>query len=41
MAYSDMLIVLEILETGSMNEAVRGNLSEKKKIKDETILERP
>ena len=29
-----MLIVLEILETGSMNEAVRGNLSEKKKIKD-------
>lgn len=34
MAYADMLIVLEILETGSMNEAVRGNLSEKKKIKD-------
>ena len=34
LAYSDMLIVLEILETGSMNEAVRGNLSEKKKIKD-------
>lgn len=29
-----MLIVLEILESGSMNEAVRGNLSEKKKIKD-------
>ena len=29
-----MLTVLEILETGSMNEGVRGNLSEKKKIKD-------
>ena len=29
-----MLLILQILETGSMNEEVRGNLSEKKKIKD-------
>lgn len=29
-----MLIILQILETGSLNEAVRGNLSDKKKIKD-------
>ena len=29
-----MLLVLQILETGSMNEQVRGNLSDKKKIKD-------
>lgn len=34
LAYSDMLLILQILETGSMNEAVRGNLSDKKKIKD-------
>ena len=34
LAYSDILIVLEIPETGSMNEAVRGNLSAKMKIKD-------
>ena len=30
----DMVTLLQILETGSMNEAVRSNLSEKKKIKD-------
>ena len=29
-----MLVVLYILETGSMNESVRTNLSDKKKIKD-------
>lgn len=29
-----MLIILHILETGSLNESVRGNLSDKKKIKD-------
>jgi hypothetical protein len=29
-----MLIILYILETGSMNEPVRMNLSDKKKIKD-------
>mmetsp|Transcript_10000 Transcript_10000/g.15148 ORF Transcript_10000/g.15148 Transcript_10000/m.15148 type:complete len:388 (-) Transcript_10000:91-1254(-) len=34
LSYSDMLLVLQILETGSMNEAVRLNLSDKKKIKD-------
>ena len=32
--YSDMLVILYILETGSMNESVRNNLSDKKKIKD-------
>jgi hypothetical protein len=32
--YKDMLAILQILETGSLNEAVRGNLSDKKKIKD-------
>lgn len=32
--YSDMLLILQILETGSLNETVRGNLSDKKKIKD-------
>ena len=34
MGYPDMLIILHILETGSMNESVRSNLSDKKKIKD-------
>jgi len=29
-----MLIILQILETGSLNEVVRANLSDKKKIKD-------
>lgn len=29
-----MLLVLQILETGSLNEQVRANLSDKKKIKD-------
>jgi hypothetical protein len=29
-----MLQILQILETGSLNEAVRSNLSDKKKIKD-------
>jgi len=29
-----MLIILHILETGSLNETVRSNLSDKKKIKD-------
>ena len=29
-----MLLITQILETGSMNEEVRGNLSDKKKIKD-------
>lgn len=29
-----MLLILQILETGSLNETVRGNLSDKKKIKD-------
>lgn len=29
-----MLVILNILETGSMNESVRSNLSDKKKIKD-------
>lgn len=32
--YSDMLIILHMLESGSMNESVRMNLSDKKKIKD-------
>ena len=34
LSQDDMLIILQILETGSMNEQVRGNLSDKKKIKD-------
>lgn len=34
LAYPDMLTILTILETGSLNEAVRSNLSDKKKIKD-------
>lgn len=29
-----MLLILQILETASMNEVIRGHLSEKKKIKD-------
>lgn len=32
--YADMLIILHILESGSMNESVRMSLSDKKKIKD-------
>jgi hypothetical protein len=32
--YDSMLLVLQILETGSLNEQVRANLSDKKKIKD-------
>ena len=32
--YDDMLAILQILETGSLNEQVRGSLSDKKKIKD-------
>lgn len=32
--YGDMLLILQILESGSLNETVRGNLSDKKKIKD-------
>jgi len=31
---ADMIIILNCLETGSLNEAVRSNLSDKKKIKD-------
>jgi len=38
LAYQNMLIILQILETGSMNEAVRGNLSDKKKIKDRFLV---
>ena len=34
LSYPDMLKLLQILEAGSMNEEVRQNLSEKKKIKD-------
>ena len=34
MASPDMLSILQILETGSLNETVRANLSDKKKIKD-------
>lgn len=34
LAHDDMVTLLQILENGSMNEAVRSNLSEKKKIKD-------
>jgi hypothetical protein len=34
LAYPDMLQILQILEAGSMNEEVRQNLSDKKKIKD-------
>lgn len=34
LAYSDMLVIMQILEAGSMNESVRSNLSDKKKIKD-------
>jgi len=32
--YNDMLTILNILESGSMNDEVRANLSDKKKIKD-------
>jgi len=31
---ADMLTIMQILESGSLNEIVRGNLSDKKKIKD-------
>jgi len=34
MSQADMLKILHILETGSLNEIVRSNLSDKKKIKD-------
>lgn len=34
LAHDNMVTLLQILETGTMNEAVRSNLSEKKKIKD-------
>lgn len=34
LSYEDMLIILQILEQGSLNEQVRSNLSDKKKIKD-------
>ena len=34
MDYDDMLKILQIMESGSMNEEVRTNLSDKKKIKD-------
>lgn len=34
LSYPDMLIIMHILESGSMNESVRSNLSDKKKIKD-------
>jgi hypothetical protein len=32
--YNDMISILQILETASMNDIVRSNLSDKKKIKD-------
>lgn len=34
LADPDMTMILQILETGSLNEHVRANLSDKKKIKD-------
>jgi len=34
LSYQDMLVILHTLETGSLNESVRSNLSDKKKIKD-------
>jgi len=34
LGYPDMLTILQILEAGSLNEEVRNNLSDKKKIKD-------
>ena len=34
LGYPEMLTILQILETGSLNESVRANLSDKKKIKD-------
>jgi hypothetical protein len=34
MSNEDMIKVLEIMESGSLNEEVRSNLSDKKKIKD-------
>jgi len=34
LGYPDMLKILQILEAGSLNEEVRNNLSDKKKIKD-------
>lgn len=34
LSYEDMLVILHTLETGSLNELVRSNLSDKKKIKD-------
>jgi len=34
LASPDMMLILQILETGSLNETVRANLSDKKKIKD-------
>ena len=34
LASPDMCVILQILENGSLNETVRSNLSDKKKIKD-------